>query len=359
MFDRILSKGRVRAASRRLSSESTARNYSALAQAHAAIDQLSEVQKVCEEGLSLFPGDAELLRLKERATTLHREDRVRELQRLLKTAPRPAHWKELCEIQLDAGRAARAEQAAADWYAATGEVEALFHQAKVRAERYFSDRRRDDARCALELAAECVSLAPTDMRPARLQLSIYSRCGAWNEARTCLARLLELYPGDPALEARFRTVASLAEKSRSLDSALREVERTGNFVDDESDDDRAQNAASSVRPVLQSIASEPGVRGAFYVRGATALVQGPKGATAERQARGVRELVSSSRSAARRLGLGQPLEVSFEGDFGALHINPGSVGAAAIWTERQPSRKHLEALASLSRFENQSPEVEA
>ncbi|MCB9915840.1 MAG: hypothetical protein H6828_11955 [Planctomycetes bacterium] len=357
MFDRILSRGKVRAAVKRLSAEPTAKNYVSLAQAHASVDQLADVLKVCEEGLELFPGDVELSRLYERASSLRREDRVRDLQRLLKSAPRPAHWKELCEIQLQSGRVSRAEQAAADWYAATGEFEALYYQAKARTERYFADRRRDDARRALDLATECQGLEPNDPRPVHLRLSIFSRCGAWSEARTCLARLLELQPGDPALEARFRTVASMADGTRSLDAALREVERTGRFIDDESDSD-SRNSSKAVRPALQEVAAEIGVRGAFYVRGGTALVQGPRGATAERQARGVRELVSASRSAARRLGLGQPLEVCFEGDFGVLHMRPGSVGAAAIWTERQPSRKHLEVLAELARFEGVTPRPE-
>ncbi len=358
MFDRILSRGKVRGAVKRLSSDPSAKNYLSLAQVHASADQLTEVRKVCEEGLALHPANAELERLRNRAVILLREDRVRDLQRLLKAGPRPAYWKELCEIQSQAGKVSRAEQAAVDWFEATGDADALYYQAKARAERFFADRRRDDGRRALELLAECIVMTPTDARPARLRLEVLSRCGAWNEARTCIARLLELFPGDPALEARFRTVAAMAEKSRSLDSALREVERTGKFVDDHVE---AENSSSthSVRPVLQSIAAEPGVHGAFYVRGATALVQGPKGATAERQARGVRELVTSSRAAARRLGLGHPIEVSFEGDFGALHIRPGSVGASAIWTARQPSRKHLEALAKLSRFESPAQGAEA
>jgi tetratricopeptide (TPR) repeat protein len=358
MFDRILSKAKVRSASKRLSADPTASNYVALAQAHVSVGQLTEVCKVCDEGLALHPGCTDLLRLRERAATLHREGRVRELQRILKTAPRPACWKELCEIQLAAGRVQRAEQAAAEWFAATGDAQALYLQAKARAERFFADRRRDDGRRALELAVECQELDPVDCRPAQLQLKIYSRCGAWHEARTCLARLLEQFPGDPALEARFRTVSALAAESLSLDAALRQVERTGAFLDDEKEADSA-TTTPSVRPILQGIAAEPGVRGAFYVRGGTALVQGPKGATAERQARGVRDLVTCSRGFARRLGLGHASEISFEGEFGTLSIHPGSVGAAAIWTARQPSRKHLEALAGLSRLEGRAPEVQA
>ena len=356
MFDRILKRGRVKTASRRLASEPSVKNYVLLAQAYASVGQLGEVAKVCEEGLSLFVGSTELRRLKERSMTLRREDRVRELMRVLKESPRPALWKELCEIQLEAGQVDRSEQAAQEWFEATGEAEALYLQAKARTERYFSDRRRDDARRALELASKCARLWPGDPRPMRLRLSIFARCGAWHDARTSLARLLELHPGDPALEARFRTVASLAEKPKSLDQALREVERTGEFVDDVIVGENSV-ASGSVRPLLQEISAEPGVNAAFYVRGGTALVQGPKGATAERYARGVRELVSSGRSTARRLGLGNPIEVQFEGEFGCLTIRSGTSAAAALWTTELPARAHLSALADVASFEASPLEV--
>ncbi len=358
MFDRILNRGRVRAASRRLASEPSVKNYLLLAQAHASVGQLTEVAKVCEEGLALHPGNAELRRMRERAVTLSREDRVRELQSLVRSSPRPALWKELCEIQLEAGRVARAEKVATEWYESSGGAEALLYRARARAERFFTDRRRDDARRALELAAESIRLAPADPAPMRLRLQIFTRCGAWQDARTSIARMLELFPGDPALEARFRTVASLAETAPSLDQALREVERTGAFVDDESEAE-TQVGSRSIRPLLQATAAEEGVNGAFYVRGGTALVQGPKGATAERYARGLRELVGGGRGAARRLGLGQPVEVLLEGNFGSLYIRPGTVGAAALWTSDRPTRKHQGALTELAAFEGTTPEVEA
>ncbi len=346
MFDRILSKGRARNLAKRLVSEPTVENYLALAQSYVAAGQLSEVTRVCDEALGLHTGCVDLQRMKQRAQALAREDRVRELQRQLKQSPRPALYKELCETLLAAGRLSRAEDVATEWYETSKDDEALYLHGAVRAERYFADRRRDDARLALERFETFKRAHPSDARPLRAQLAIYSRCGAWNEARTTLARLLELFPGEPALEARFRTVASLAEKSKGLDPALREVERTGRFVDDESESERGDSALS-LRPMLQKIAEREGVTGAFYVRGGTALVQGPRGASAERYARGVREIVSTARGAARRLGLGTPTDVQVEGDFGSLCIRPGSVGAAALWVEGRPNQRTEEALEML------------
>lgn len=358
MFDRILNRGRVKVASRKVATEPSVKNYLQLAQAHASIGQLADVAKVCDEGLALHPGNVELRRMKERAVSLRREDRIRELQSLTRTSPRPALWRELCEIQLEAGKVARAEKAATEWYEFSGGSEALYYRARARAERFFADRRRDDGRRALELAAESIRLDPTEPGPIRLRLEIFARCGAWHEARTSIARLLELFPGDPTLEARFRTVASLAERAPSLDQALREVERTGSFVDDEAKTEPLAGSRS-VRPLLQETAAAEGVNGAFYVRGGTALVQGPRGATAERYARGVRELVGSGRSAARRLGLGQPVEILFEGSFGTLCARPGVVGAAALWTDERPTRRHRAALRELAAFESTGPEVDA
>ena len=346
----------MRTAARRLATAPSAQNYIALAQAHANAGQLEELIRVCDEGLKLHPGQSDLDRLRSRATTLSREDRVRELQRELKRSPRPALWRELCEILLQSGHLTRAEKVAEQWFELNQEDEALYHRANVRSERYFADRRRDDARMALDLLSVYTRQNPADERGLRLSLAIYSRCGAWNEARTILARMLELAPGEPTLEARFRTVASLAENAKSLDQSLREVERTGKFVDDDLENERS-DAAQSIRPLLQEIASQPGVNGAFYVRGGTALVQGPRGASAERYARGVRELVASTRSFARRLGLGQPLEIMFEGEFGTLSIRPGSLSAAAVWNDGPPNSRSEKALTQLVGHESRAEEV--
>ncbi len=345
-FKSLLSRGRVRTAARRVASDPSPGNYVALAQAHASAGELQDVIKVCIEGLALHPRQPDLERLRERATALIREDRVRDLQRELKRSPRPALWRELCEVQLAAGRLARAEKVAVEWFEQSGEAEAQLFRARARAERFFADRRRDDARAALDLLEAVLQADPGQDEALRLSLSITSRCGAWNEARTLLARLLELCPGDPSLEARFRSVAAMAEGAPSLDQALREVERSGSFVDDEPESDRSA-PSQAIRPLLQELAGRPGVQGAFYVRGGTALVQGPRGASAERYARGVRELLGSTRASCRRLGLGQLLEVQLEGRFGSLSSRPGALGAAALWGEGRPNLTTDEALAAL------------
>ena len=356
MFDRFLNRGRARSLARKLAASPTAENYVAMAQCYAGTGQLSQVSKVCTEGLGLHPRNAELTRLLGRAEALAREDLVRDLQRQLKSSPRPAVYRELCETQIEAGRLARAEKVAEEWYMRTQDDEALYQRAVVRTERYFADRRRDDARVALELVTRYLVGHPADARAIRLSLSIYTRCGAWNDARTCLARMLEIQPGDPVLEARFRTVASLSENAPGLDKALREVERTGHFVDDESEGSNTESALA-LRPLLQSLAAKPGVNGAFYIQGGTALVQGPRGASAERYARGVRELLSITRSSSRRLGLGNPVDIQIEGSFGSLSIRPGSLGAAALWTEGLPNEKTTSTLSLLAGREIQPGSV--
>lgn len=343
MLKRILSSGKARAAIKRLSDEPSARNYLALGQLHASSGKLAEVERVCLEGLEVFPDNAELKRLLARARQLRREDRMRELQLQLKTSPRPALWRELCEIHLESGRVARAEEVADEWFFTTEDAEAMLMRATARCERFFADRRRDDGRRAFELINEAIQALPGDKRPLRLMLELTSRAGAWQNARSAIARLLELTPGDPALEARFRTVMSLAERSGDFDHALRAVERSGRLADEDPEAER-RATSGSVRPMLQELAAQDGVRGAFYVRGGTALVQGPRGATAERTARGVREVIQATRTAARRLGLGQPEEIRAEGDFGTLLARPGASGAGALWTTDSPTNKQTAML---------------
>ena len=347
MLKRILSTGKVRAAIKRLSEDPSARNYLKLGQLHATTGKLAEVERVCLEGLQVHPDNSELNRLLGRARQVRREDRTRELQAQLKTSPRPALWRELCQIHLDSGRVARAEDVAEQWFFASDDGEAMLMRATARCARFFADRRRDDGRHAHELILVAIERLPGDKRPLRLLLDLTSRAGAWQDARSAVARLLELSPGDPVLEARFRTVMALAERGGDFDQALRQVERSGRLADEDPDADR-RATSGSVRPMLQELAAQEGVNGAFYVRGGTALVQGPRGATAERTARGVREIVQSSRITARRLGLGQPEEIHAEGTFGTLLARPGSSGASALWTKSGPTHAQATALDDLT-----------
>jgi hypothetical protein len=213
---------------------------------------------------------------------------------------------------------------------------------------------------ALELAQAAREATPSDERPLRLLLEILCRVGAWSDARRILARLLEICPGEPYLEARFRTVAALVASSKDLDACLREVERTGRFADEteEAAAGAPQNAGLTVRPLLQALTRERGVLASFYVRGQTALVQGPRGYTAERTARGVGEILSASRTAGRKLGLGQALEVRLEGSFGTLVMAPGEMGAGAVWMDgTQLSRKLEQGLQDLSSLTSLSRET--
>lgn len=346
ILHRWLSSGRVRAAQKRLAKDPAAQAYAELAQEHAVLGDLSAVLHVAGEGLKLYPSDVELKRLLDRARSLQLDGRMRELQQELRVAPRPALWKELAELLLASGRCARAEEVAIEWHRATKSAEANCVRARARAERFFADKRREDGRLAWELATACEAALAGDPAPLVIKLDIATRVGAWGDARRLLARLLELRPGDPALEARFRAADARVDGAKTLEQALREVERSGS-LDGDTAEARPAGPRRSVRPLLQSLSSADVVEAAFYVRGATALVQGKRGATAERTARGVRDVVASCRSAARRLGLGSANEVCIEGDFGTLLVSPSENGSAALWTKGAATRAQLEGLREL------------
>jgi tetratricopeptide (TPR) repeat protein len=355
-----LTGGRVRDAKKRLANDPSSRSYAELAHEHALEKDLETALKVAKEGLRAYPGDSELKRLAALYRQLALEDRTRLLARELESAPRPALWREMCDTLLEAGRLVRAEESAAEWYRSTRSGEAQLYRARARAERFFADRRRDDGRLAFEFAEEAQQLMPDDPRPLDLHALLAARAGVWGEARKDLARLLELRPGDPVLESRFRMAVAMFEGPKTVDLALREVERSGRLADEarerpakaptpeNPEGDTAGNAPALARPLLQAIARVPGVQAAFYLRGSTALVQGPKGPTAERTARTVREILQVSKSAARRLGLGQTTEVRLEGDFGTLLAIPGELGSGALWIAGEVSRRHEEGLRDLA-----------
>jgi tetratricopeptide (TPR) repeat protein len=347
LVNRLFASVRVREKRHKLAEDQSAHNYVELAREHAQTGEMQEVQRVCSEGLEVFPGNGELLRLLERSKQLEREDRTRELYRLLREAPRPALYRELCEILLDSGRVARAEECARDWYNSTGDGQAQLVRAEARLERFFADKRRDDARLAIELVEGAEKLLPRDPRPFELIVELYTRIGAWKEARFVLSKLLELRPGDLGLEARFRALLAKGDASPTVDQALRQIEKSGMLVDEAPIAQSSAPRAGSIRPRLQEIVAEPDVAAAIYVRGATALVQGPKGPTAERHARSVREVVQKSAAAARRLGLGQAFEVRLDGDFGTLLIAPGELGSGAMWLKKPVEERHRGALLDL------------
>ena len=81
--------------------------------------------------------------------------------------------------------------------------------------------------------------------------------------------------------------------------------------------------------------------------------------TADRMARGVREVVGSCRTAARRLGLGQAIEVTLEGDFGTLQLRPDESASAAVWCAGEVGRNHEAGLRDILARSGTGPEVDA
>jgi tetratricopeptide (TPR) repeat protein len=356
---KLVSRSRVKEARKQLAKSPSAARYVELANAHAHVDELDEARRVCDEGLELYSGNPELQRIARRVRELQLEDRTRRLSRELREAPRPALYRELCEILLESGRLSRAEECALEWFEATKDGHAQLVRAHARLERFLTDRRREDGRVVLELCDAAEQALPRDPGPLEVRLQLCLRIGAWGEARAMVMRLLELSPGDPMLEARFRALSSVSEGAPTVAKALREVERTGALVDDEAVAAAPAPDSRSIRPKLKGLVALEGVHAAVYERGSTALVQGPKGATAERTARAVRDVVSGSRTAARRLGLGQAFEVVIEGEYGNLVVAPGELGSAALWCTGPVRHVHHQALAELASAEPSRPEAAA
>lgn len=347
---KILGRGRIRRTRKRLANDPTPRNYAALAQEYARIGATVEVQRVCAEGLAAFPGNAYLLRLSERAARLDREQRLAELKRELAEAPRPAVFQEMSEVLLESGDLDRAEDVVRDWLEQFEDDEAPFALARVHVARFYADRGRDQGREAFESIEEALRQLPSDCRVLRAKLQFLMRIGAFRDAHLVSGRLLQLDPGSPELEGRYRTLSSQADDAPSIEQALLTVQRTGRFVD-ELDGARSRSAStkkSAVQPILRELAAHRDVHAALYVRGSTVLVQGPKGASAERTARAVHKILTTSRSAGRRLGLGRIFQVQLEGDFGLLAIAPGEADAGAIWTTGQLGRGREDALLGLA-----------
>ncbi|MHC4379144.1 MAG: hypothetical protein ACYS26_21295, partial [Planctomycetota bacterium] len=129
--------------------------------------------------------------------------------------------------------------------------------------------------------------------------------------------------------------------------ALAEAEASGLQVR-ESQSSPAENGPRDVREELRGLTEAPGVRAALYLRGSTALIQGPRGATAERCARAIKNTLQSARAASLRLGLGQLETVHVSGDFGTLEYLCGRGDAAALWSEQRITERQRGDLADLT-----------
>ncbi len=358
---KILAKKRIRSAQADVSRAPSPRAYAALAQQYALAGCSREALATCEEGLAAFPANDFLVRLAERVRRMAREKRMGELRREVAEAPRPAVWREMCDILIESGMLARAEELAQEWRSATNDAEALVMLARVRCQRFLADRGREQGKLALHTLDEVAKRQPADARPWKLRLELLTRIGACREAKLCAMKLLELAPGDPELEGRYRTLESREEGSPTIERALIEVERTGRFADERSFEQprKGSTPAGSVRPILRELAAEHDVHAAMYVRGATVLIQGPKGATAERTARSVRSVLESTRATARKLGLGQVEHLQVQGSFGVLSIAPGELDAGAIWSHGLLGQKREEILVGLAGLNADLGEVES
>ncbi len=347
-FRRILSRGRVKSARLRLAQDPSPKTYAALAQEYIRDLRLDEALSVCEEGLQAFTGNTLLSRLAERTRRAEREERITKLRSVLSEAPRPALWEEMCEILLELGRVGKAEETALTWVAKQDSLDARLMLARVRTERFFADRGRDLGLAAISALSEAEHRDASDSRAIELKLTLFTRIGAWRDARETVRQLLQFQPGSPELEARFRAFDDQSETAPTVDQALLVVERTGRFADDDKPTTSATRTVGSVRPILRELESDADVHAALYLRGSTVLIQGPKGATAERMARSVRSILTSGRSTTRRLGMGQIFQVQVEGDFGKLSIAPGEMDAGAIWSRGGLGRTREETLLGLA-----------
>lgn len=347
ILNRLLALGRIRRAKRALLAESTPRNFLSLAQQYSLAGRTGDSQRVCVEGLAAFPENIQLSRYHQRTKRVEREARLAELHRELAVAPRAPLWRELCEILIESDELMRAEEELTRWLARDQDPEARYLLARVRLARFFADRGREQGRAALVALDEAIEHLPDDLRPLRAKLDFLARIGAWKDARDCAARCLSVEPGTLELEGRYRTLSARAEGAPTFERALHEVERSGKLVgEDELADPRV--STRSVQSLLHELAGQPDVQAVLYVRGATALVQGAKGATAERTARSVQSILAASRSSARRLGLGQVFQVQLEGSFGTLTIAPGEQDAGAILCSGPLGRAREEALLGMA-----------
>ena len=178
------------------------------------------------------------------------------------------------------------------------------------------------------------------------------RVGAHAERRTLLARLLELCPGKPELEAAFRESSQQSDSAPGFVQALADSTRRGALDQEprgvQSVEQTKPTRGRSVRGLLKNIARREGVHCATYQQGGTALVQGLSGPVADRTARAIRESVRKTRELTTRVGLGPMTSLTVEGAHGTLVMSSGTLGLGAAWCEGDPPEELVRDLGRLA-----------
>lgn len=344
---RWFSRTRIRHARRELSTGASPSAYLRLARELHMCDELDEAAGVCEEGLRGYPGHLELARLSARVARERLHDRVRVLREQIEVGPRPALYRELVDHLLELGDMPQAANAARRWEQTSRDPEAYLALARANVARYRERSVRAFGNEAFEALEEARRHMPRDSRPLRLMQALWMDLGMFAEARSATAELLQMLPGDVQLEQDFRWLKSQPDQGLDSSRALAEAESRG-LDQRASVKPRGEQSPRDVREELRALADDAGVRAALYLRGSTALIQGPRGATAERCARAIKHTLQSSRGAALRLGLGQLESVHVSGDFGNLEYLCGRGDAAALWSEVPVNDRQRAEMADLT-----------
>lgn len=346
MIQRFFSRSRLKTARRQLAEDFSAQNYERLIQQLAVAGELDAAAELCSEGLGQFEGDRALLRLDARIKKHVREQRLARLRDELEQGPRPALWSSFCDLCCEQGDWDQAEDAARRWVDAGGGEVAAVLLARVCTRRFFSERSRKSGEHALEAIRAAREAADRGVEALRLELRVMLAIGAFGRAREVVCELLDHVPGDAELEMRYRALEGPAEGAPDPRRALGRVEETGRLATDRTETGAV--TSEDIRPALQRLAAAPGCGATLFLRGSTALVQGPRGATAQRTARGMKAALKAARTASRRLDLGPLRELEVDGDFGQLVGAVGERDAAMSWYRREAQPPEREVLRELA-----------
>jgi tetratricopeptide (TPR) repeat protein len=346
MIPRFFTRSRLKQARRQLAEEFSAENYARLIQQLAMGDELEAACELCREGLEHFAGDRTLQRLDQRVQRHLRERRLARLRAELEQGPRPALWIAFCDLCSECGEWDEAERAAELWRAQDESGSATLLLARIRTRRFLADRSRSAGEAALAAITEARTEAERGAEALQLELRMLLAIGAFSDAREVVRELLDHFPGDTDLEARYRALEGPAQGAPDPRRALARVEETGRLATDHVESSAVSGEV--VRPALQRLAAAPGCGAALFMRGSTALIQGPRGATAQRTARGMKSALKAARAVSRRLDLGPLRELEVEGDFGQLVGAVGERDVAVAWYRRTAQPAEREALRELA-----------
>lgn len=307
-----------------------------LGQVHINLGNSQRAMAVAEEGLALFPGAEELLKLRAFARRALLRQRIEELRTRLVRSPSASLYRELAGAYLEMGDMG-AVQGTCDECIRRFPDDAGAHLvlAQARLTVFYRDLVSREGMAAVAGLERALDLEPELLRARQLLAELCYRVGATDEAVRHLRHLRDSGCADDEALSLLQRAAERPTLEGDLTTLLQRVEQNGMLANapptQRPQPQRPEEGISRIRDALAQLTDRDGVRKAAYIKGTRALVKGEIRDGRDPFLKVVRVAARAAQRFARRMDIGNFSKGVFDGGFGHICVcSYGEVVAAVL-----------------------------